>query len=121
MFKKQDLIIFGVIAALAAAAFIIVRLSGSAPAAYVEVIVDGSVTETHAISENGEYSVEGFTGGTVTFTISDGTVDVISADCPNRICVHHAPISRTGESIVCLPNRVIITLRGRTAQVDATV
>lgn len=121
MFRKQDIIIFGIIAALAAAAFVIVGLAGSAPAAYVEVSVNGSVIETHEISENGEYSVEGYTGGTVVFTIDNGVVDVISAECPNQICVKHSPISRTGESIVCLPNRVVITLRGRTSSVDATV
>ena len=40
--------------------------------------------------------------------ISDGKADMESADCPNQICVHHSAISHTGETIVCLPNRVVI-------------
>lgn len=42
--------------------------------------------------------------------ISDGKADMESADCPNQICVHHGAISHTGETIVCLPNRVVIEI-----------
>ena len=33
------------------------------------------------------------------------------ASCPDGICAAHKPISREGESIVCLPHRVVITVR----------
>ena len=42
--------------------------------------------------------------------IKDGEVYMQEADCPNQICVHHAPISHRGETIVCLPNRIIIEI-----------
>ena len=42
--------------------------------------------------------------------ISDGKVRVDLADCPDGICVAHRPIFRDGESIVCLPNRVVVTV-----------
>ena len=43
--------------------------------------------------------------------VIDGTkVYMESADCPNQICVHHGAISHTGETIVCLPNRVVIEI-----------
>lgn len=44
--------------------------------------------------------------------IKNGKVFVRSADCKNQICVHHAPISQVGETILCLPNRVSITIGG---------
>ena len=34
------------------------------------------------------------------------------ADCPDQICVKHAEISKSGSSIVCLPNKVVITVHG---------
>ena len=34
------------------------------------------------------------------------------ADCPDQICVNHRAISRDGESIICLPNQTIVTIRG---------
>ena len=41
--------------------------------------------------------------------IKDGKASVESATCPDGICASHNPIHRKGESIVCLPNRVVIT------------
>ena len=43
--------------------------------------------------------------------IRDGQAYVESATCPDGICAAHKPISREGESIVCLPHRVVITVR----------
>ena len=34
------------------------------------------------------------------------------ADCPDQICVNHRAISRDGESIICLPNQTVVTIRG---------
>jgi hypothetical protein len=48
--------------------------------------------------------------GKCILVISDGKADMESADCPNQICVHHSAISHTGETIVCLPNRVVIEI-----------
>ena len=42
--------------------------------------------------------------------ISGSTVSVTEASCKNRVCVKHGAISRPGESIVCLPNRLIVRI-----------
>ena len=34
------------------------------------------------------------------------------ADCPDQICVKTGSISRSGQSIVCAPNRVVVTVTG---------
>ena len=44
--------------------------------------------------------------------ISGGTVSVTEASCKNQVCVKHREISRTGESIVCLPNRLVVRIEG---------
>ena len=43
-------------------------------------------------------------------TISGGTVSVTEASCKNQVCVKHGAISRAGESIVCLPNRLVVRI-----------
>jgi len=48
--------------------------------------------------------------GVCILVIKDGKADMISAECPDHICVHHAPISHKGETIVCLPNRVVVEI-----------
>lgn len=42
--------------------------------------------------------------------IKDGVAYVESATCPDGICAGHKPIKREGESIVCLPHKVVITV-----------
>lgn len=45
--------------------------------------------------------------------IKDGFVDMLEADCPDQLCDVHKPISESGESIVCLPNKVVLEIIGR--------
>jgi len=52
------------------------------------------------VSKNGVNTVE----------IKDGKVRVISADCPDKICVEHKSISKVGETIVCLPHRLVVEI-----------
>ena len=42
--------------------------------------------------------------------ISQGKVSMEYATCPDGICVDHASIYRDGESIVCLPQKVVVTV-----------
>lgn len=42
-----------------------------------------------------------------TVEIKDGAVTVTKADCKNQICAKHTAITNKGESIICLPNKVI--------------
>lgn len=44
--------------------------------------------------------------------ILNGAVYVPSSGCPDHICEKRGQISRVGESIICLPNRLVITIEG---------
>ena len=44
--------------------------------------------------------------------IDSGSVSVSEASCKNQVCVRHGSISHPGESIVCLPNRLIVSIEG---------
>ena len=45
-----------------------------------------------------------------TVEIKNGTVTMQWADCKNQLCVHQGKISKSGESIICLPHRVSVTV-----------
>ena len=45
--------------------------------------------------------------------IEDGGVSVTGASCKNHVCVRHGSISKSGQSIVCLPNRLIVTIEDK--------
>lgn len=44
--------------------------------------------------------------------IKDGTASVIDADCPDGLCVKQKVISKQGESLICLPHKLVITVEG---------
>ena len=56
----------------------------------------------------------------ITVEAQPGRIRVAHSDCPSQDCVHTGWVSRAGGQIVCLPNRLIITVTGSDApQADA--
>ncbi len=45
-----------------------------------------------------------------TVKIKNGQAYMLCADCKNQICVNTGKISNSGETIVCLPNKVIVEI-----------
>ena len=56
--------------------------------------------------------VEGANGFSLTLVVENGKAHVEDSTCPDLICQHHAPISKTGEAIICLPGQVSVTIEG---------
>ncbi len=75
------------------------------------VKVDNEVYATYDIKDEGTYRVETEDGHYNIFTIKDGYVDVIDADCPDKLDVYQRKISKNGETIVCLPNKVVFEMQ----------
>ena len=77
----------------------------------VTVTVDGDVFGEYSLNENTTVEIR-TNYGTNILVIQDGKAFVESASCPDGICSSHKPISYDGESIICLPNKVVITVSG---------
>ena len=121
-FGKRDLILFAVIIAAGLIGMAVLYLRPAVTSVTVEVAVDGAVTMTLPLSEDTEVRIDGVNGGENLLVIEDGKAKIISASCPDGVCVRHYAISRDGESIICLPNRVVVTIRGgEKGEVDAVV
>lgn len=78
----------------------------------VKITVDGELYGTYDLSSDISQDIRSGKNGQELnrFVISDGKVYMEHASCPDGICVSHRAIFRDGESIVCLPNRVVITV-----------
>ena len=76
----------------------------------VTVTIDGKLYATFSLSDNMSHDIiTGNDPGNINrLVIKDGKAYVEYATCPDGICAAHRPISRTGESIICLPNKVVI-------------
>ena len=103
--KKADMILISVFLFIGLAGYLLFFF-GKESGSMVRVTVDGKVAGECALNRDKVITVEGV-GGSNTLSIRDGKADMTDADCPDGICVRHAPISRAGESIVCLPHRVV--------------
>ena len=77
-----------------------------------EVAVDGEGVAELPLGGDTEMVIEGYGGRENTLVIRDREADITSASCPDGVCVRHRAVSRDGESIICLPNRVVVTIRG---------
>lgn len=75
----------------------------------VTVTVDGAVQGTYPLDEDITVEIRSDYGINV-LVIKDGLAFVEAATCPDKICVSHKPILRDGETVVCLPNRVVISV-----------
>lgn len=84
------------------------------------VTVDGEVYGRYPLKETWEERIELADGSYNYLVIKDGKADILEASCPDRICVNHRPIEKGNQSIVCLPNKLIVTVEnGEVSQVDS--
>lgn len=88
--------------------------------AAVRVTVDGTVVATLPLNRDATLTIPGIDGEN-TLVIADGKAQITAADCPDQICVRHRAISHPGQSIVCLPHRVVVTVVSNADGVDGEV
>ena len=112
--KKRDIILIASILIVAIAFFLIVELTKEEGAGVV-VKVDGVEVAEYSLSKSGTYPLN---GGTNILVIEDGRAYLSDANCPDKLCVHQGKISRTGEVITCLPNKLTVTVFGAEESVD---
>ncbi len=107
--KRSDLILIGVLLFAALAALFAIRAfreEGST----VAVLQNGTEIGRYPLNAPMTLLIEGEQGQQNTLIIKDGRAAVSHATCPDGICAAHAPVSQVGETIVCLPHRLVITV-----------
>ena len=107
--RKKDLLLIAALLALAGACFLVFSALGRKEGAEAVVSVDGKEIGRYELSRNREVEIEGIDGKN-RMEIKDGQVFMAWADCPDQYCVRHGAVSQSGDPIVCLPHRVIITV-----------
>ena len=73
------------------------------------VEIDGTVSGEYPLYIDGEFSLN---GGTNILVIENGTAYLSYSECPDHTCERIGKIRYVGETIVCLPNRLTITITG---------
>jgi len=111
--KKNDLVFAVVVVGIAFLIFAGYYFVYGKEGAYVRVTVDGEVYAEYPLYEERRVRLE-YEGreGFNELVIGEGKASVVSADCPDELCVRQRAVSRTGESIICLPHKLVITVIG---------
>lgn len=110
---KKEILLLVIIFVSAVIGYFVFQKMQSTPGGQVKVTVDGTVYSTYDLHTTGEKAQKieiKNAEGTVTNTlvIENGKADMISADCPDKLCVNQHAISSNSETIVCLPNKVVV-------------
>ena len=106
--RRTDLIVIASLLLLALVLYLILGATRQ-EGGVVVVRVDGVETERHALTEVGTYPLN---GGSNILVISEGQAWLSDANCPDLLCVKQGKIHYTGQSIICLPNRLTVTVEG---------
>lgn len=111
-FARPDLLLVSCLLFFGAACFFFRSCTGKAGKS-VKITVDGQTYYTYFLTgEIQEIPIKIAGEVTNTLEISDGQAKMVKANCPDKLCMHQKAISRQGETIVCLPNKIVVEVSG---------
>ena len=105
---RLDIIIVAAILLVSVALLLVMTLTKE-EGSLVVVEINGATVATYLLDENGEYSLN---GGTNVLVIEDGKAYLNYSNCPDHICENTGKIQYVGQTIICLPNKIAITIKG---------
>lgn len=118
--NKKEAIIIITLLMFALVSFFIFRTTeyGS----QVEIKIAQKLYGTYALSVDQEIIVKDVDGHTlITCYIDEGKIQVISSNCPDKICIDDGSIEKSGQTIVCLPNQIVIKIINDDSEFDGVL
>lgn len=112
--RRNDIIL--IIVLLAASLFLLIMQNiFSKDGAKVVVFLDGEILSEFSLEDElyGDDSLRiETTDGYNILEVKNGAASIICADCPDGLCVKQKAISKQGESLICLPHKLVIVVEG---------
>ena len=109
IFKRGDLLLFFSIAAIACT-LLALTLLPRAQGGSVIVKSNGRTQAEYPLSQDRTVELHSESGGHNVLVIEDGCAYITEASCPDKLCIHSGRISETGQTLICLPNRLSIII-----------
>ncbi len=119
---RNDVILAAVIVVIAAIGLLLLNVFKT-EGAFAVVKIDGIETARYPLSVNTEVVIETGDNQKNTLVIEDNKAFIKNATCPDKICEGHNKIAFKGETIVCLPHKVVVEIVADDAsnELDAVV
>ena len=105
---RWDILVISLVL-LVSIVFVAVSFLTRVPGGYIEVEINGEFADRYSLMLDGEYVLN---GGTNTLTVKAGKAYMSASDCPDHTCEHTGKIEYVGQTVICLPNRVKLTIVG---------
>jgi hypothetical protein len=105
--KKKDIMIIVIVLAIAGGIFLANTWLRNDKGGIAIVKIDGKETGRYHLDK--DQTIELLDGKNI-LRIKDGKADIMEADCPDGLCVKQKSISKDGESIICLPHKLIVVI-----------
>lgn len=115
--KKRDVLLLLSVLALALFIFVFQKVTGD-EGGRVEIYVDGVLQESFLLEEDRRIPIIGYQDGRNLLVIRHNQVQMEEADCPDRLCVKQGTVSRSGQSIICLPHRITVVIQSKNGNVN---
>ena len=109
---KADLVLIGILLLTGLTCLLAVRLLVQKDGAKVRILSDGQLYGTYRLTGDQEIPIQKEGEVVNILKISDRKAKMIQADCPDQLCVHQRARCRQGETIVCLPNKIVVEIDG---------
>ena len=110
MFKKADILLACALI-LAGLAISYIFSFGQSEGDLVEITCGGKFFGSYPLDEDREISIDR-NDHINKVTINTGTVSMSFSDCKGQDCVHQSSIAKSGETIICLPNKIVVEITG---------
>lgn len=108
--KQGDWILIGGLLLGAGLLLLLIRIVFMSDGTKAVVTLDGTVVMEQDLEEDCSISIQTQEGYNI-FQVQNGRASISEADCRDQICVEHTEISRKGETIVCLPHKLVVEIR----------
>ncbi len=106
---RNDIVLISAVILLALISFFAIYLNRT-EGGYAQIIQNGVETDVYPLDKEAEIDIPSDNGGYNRLIIKDGCAEIVSASCPDGLCISQGKVKFNGETIVCLPNKLVIKI-----------
>lgn len=107
-FGKNDVIFLSMLAIVCIVVCVAIYAGGMAKGSYITITIDGEAYGMYSLLEEQTIPIGNPVLNTV--VIEDGKARMLDAKCPDGLCIKQKSICYDKESIICLPNKIVVTV-----------
>ena len=115
---RADIVLIGLLIIMAFISYIVIFNFMSKHGDVVEVYSQSKLIKKVPLDTDTEFEVK-IDNHVNVIRVENGFVFILDADCPDKLCKKQGKIRNSGETIICLPNKIVIRVDAEKQNSDA--